>query len=92
VKDPTGNEISPRAVVAARPHVPAHQRASRECAHGQQHNDIRAAAASLPAEANPAGEGGRRALGFDRGREGRTHSAPPPSEPDGRISRIRLSG
>jgi len=29
---------------------------------------------------------------FDRGREGRLVSASPPSEPDGRFSRIRLSG
>ena|GEM_PF-4680673 len=29
---------------------------------------------------------------FDRGREGRLSSASPPSEPDVRISRIRLSG
>jgi hypothetical protein len=29
---------------------------------------------------------------FDRGREDRLNSVPPPSEPDGRISRIRLSG
>ena len=28
----------------------------------------------------------------DRGRENRLNSVPPPSEPDGRISRIRLSG
>ena len=27
----------------------------------------------------------------DRGRESRTHPTPPPSEPDGRVSRIRLS-
>jgi len=30
-------------------------------------------------------------LGSDRGRERRLSSSPPPSEPDGRISRIRLS-
>jgi hypothetical protein len=28
---------------------------------------------------------------FDRGRESRLSSAPPPSEPDRQISRIRLS-
>jgi hypothetical protein len=28
---------------------------------------------------------------FDRGRENRLNSVPPPSEPDRRISRIRLS-
>jgi len=37
-------------------------------------------------------ENGRSYPHFDRGREGRLVSAPPPSEPDVRISRIRLSG
>ena len=36
------------------------------------------------------GTGGR-GSGFDRGREGRMSSAPPPSEPDLQFSRIRLS-
>jgi len=48
--------------------------------------------ASVQEEAPLSGQSAfQSAEGLDRGRESRLGSAPPPSEPDGRVSRIRLS-